>query len=109
MSSPQNRQFHFAGRDKDIKIDALVDTPGELARRAGEIGAQIDLRVLRPEPRGHIREDILDLHLGDNVQARLLDADGEYKRLEPPEKKLAVDSQRSLLKEATGWHLVEKV
>jgi hypothetical protein len=50
-----------------------------------------------PRLRQTIIEDILDVHLHDNVQAKRLLADGSYERLGKPSDAVALDSQLWLL------------
>jgi polyphosphate kinase len=53
--------------------------------------------VTDPELARHLRHDILDVYLRDNVRARRMRPDARYERLRPAEGEPAVDSQATLL------------
>jgi len=94
--------FHNHG-DEEILLGSADIMPRNLDGRVEVLFPVEDERL-----RCSIRDEILDLHLRDNVRTRLLAADGTYTRLEPVDKKHAVDSQASLLHEPAGWHLTDK-
>lgn len=52
--------------------------------------------------RNHVINDILAVYLRDNVRARILQADGTYVRLSPPEGALPFDAQAWLTAQAGG-------
>ena len=56
------------------------------------------------ELRRAIRDDILFLHLRDNVRSRQLESDGSYRRLKPKSNEPALDSQQYRLDHHGSWH-----
>jgi polyphosphate kinase len=63
--------------------------------------------VLDPILRDHIRDDILQVYLADNVKARRLRVDGTYEWVEPGEAP-RVDSQKLLLEHRTLLQMSEE-
>jgi polyphosphate kinase len=54
--------------------------------------------------RDSVRDDVLKLHLADNVKARLLGSDGRFSRLAAAEQESSIDSQATRLAEPGSWH-----
>jgi len=51
----------------------------------------------------HLRDEVLDIYLGDNVKARRLQADGSYLRLAPAEQERPLNAQAWLLAHRLSW------
>ena len=51
----------------------------------------------------HLRDEVLDIYLGDNVKARRLQADGSYLRLAPAEQERPLNAQAWLLAHRLNW------
>ncbi len=66
------------------------------------------IEVLFPVEDPHLlqalKDEILFLHLRDNVQSRRLLADGSYERVVAQEGEERIDSQAALLEERGSWH-----
>ena len=54
-----------------------------------------------------LRDEILGVHLRDNIKSRQLREDGEYDRLTAVKGKTGLNSQELLLEHAGVWHLDE--
>ena len=50
-----------------------------------------------PRLRKHLKEEVLDVYLRDNVKARRLQPDGSYERARAAEGEESVDSQSRLI------------
>ena len=50
-----------------------------------------------------IKNDILDVHLNDNVQSWCLKSDGHYERVEPGKQTPALNSQMWMLENRGKW------
>ncbi|HET9532909.1 MAG TPA: polyphosphate kinase 1 [Blastocatellia bacterium] len=84
-----SRIFYFAnGGDEDIYIGSADWMLRNLDRRV-ELITPID----DPRLKQHIKTDILDISLRDNVKARQLQPEGFYARLRPAPGELEIDSQ----------------
>ncbi|MEJ5225987.1 MAG: polyphosphate kinase 1, partial [Anaerolineales bacterium] len=53
--------------------------------------------VERPEHIRYLRDDVLAAYLKDNLRARVMQPDGKYKRIKPPNEKDAFDVQQWLM------------
>jgi polyphosphate kinase len=73
--------------------------PRNLDSRVEVLFPILDPRLLRA-----IRDDILFLHLSDNVQCRLLRPDGSYERLQAVGEQAQIDSQETRLAQAGSWN-----
>jgi polyphosphate kinase len=62
--------------------------------------------ILDAALRETILEDILLLHMSDNVKLRRLKSDGTYERVAPQEGSPRVDSQQAMMKREIGWNSV---
>ena len=66
------------------------------------------IEVLLPVPDPYLRrallEDILEIHLRDNVKARRLLPDGTYERVEPKQGDEVINSQTWLIKNRGIWN-----
>jgi len=57
-----------------------------------------------PHLRDALRDDILGVHLKDNVQARRLLPDGSYERVRPSSEEPEVNSQSWMIEHRGIWH-----
>jgi polyphosphate kinase len=95
------RIYYFRnGGDDEIFLGSADLMPRNLDGRV-EVLFPIENLALRRA----IRDDILFLHLADNVQSRRLLADGSFERLAPGEGEDAVDSQVIRLESNGSWHI----
>ncbi|MGB5815055.1 MAG: polyphosphate kinase 1 [Thermoanaerobaculia bacterium] len=98
------RIFYFHnGGDEEIFMGSADLMPRNLDGRVETLFPVSDERLMRA-----IRDDILFLHLRDNLQSRRLLSDGSYERVgvevdEPP-----LSSQEWLLAQAGSWHFDDK-
>ncbi|MGB6853976.1 MAG: RNA degradosome polyphosphate kinase, partial [Thermoanaerobaculia bacterium] len=98
------RIFYFRnGGDEEIFMGSADLMPRNLDGRVETLFPVSDERLMRA-----IRDDILFLHLRDNLQSRRLLSDGSYERVgvevdEPP-----LSSQEWLLAQAGSWHFDDK-
>jgi len=83
--------FHNNG-DEEIYMGSADLMPRNLNQRVEVLFPIEDKRMVRS-----IHEDILNLYLADNVKARLMYADGTYKRLKPAEGEPPVNAQETFL------------
>jgi polyphosphate kinase len=83
--------FHNNG-DEEIYMGSADLMPRNLNQRVEVLFPIEDKRMVRS-----IHEDILNLYLADNVKARLMYADGTYKRLKPAEGEPAINAQETFL------------
>lgn len=84
-----SRIFYFLnGGEEDIYIGSADWMQRNLDRRVELLAPIID-----PKLRKHLKEDVLDLCMRDNVKARRLLADGTYERVVVSEGDESVDSQ----------------
>ena len=54
-----------------------------------------------------IRDEILNIHLRDNVKARRMLPDGSYERVKPAENEEPLNSQEWMIKNRGVWHHAE--
>jgi polyphosphate kinase len=59
--------------------------------------------VEEPDLLAALRDDVLRVHLRDNVGSWILDAEGEYTRARPADGEEAIDSQLYLLEHGGSW------
>lgn len=87
------RLYYFAhGSDSDGEV--VFSGSGDLMRRNLDFRVEVVFPIEDPRLLRHVRENILELQLRDNVRARELQRDGSYTRLVAPSPEEAVDSQR---------------
>ncbi len=97
------RIFYFRnGGEEEVLLGSADLMPRNLDGRVEILFPVEDARL-----RQMVRDDILFLHLRDNVRSRRLRADGGYERLAPARSEEAIDSQRRLLAAPGAWHLDE--
>jgi len=88
-----SRIFYFLnGGEEDFYIGSADWMQRNLDRRV-ELLAPIE----DPKLRRHLKEEILDVYLRDNVKARRLQPDGSYTRLVKSENEDSTDSQKTLM------------
>jgi len=83
--------FHNAGAE-EIYLGSADLMPRNLNDRV-----EVVFPVCDPEKVRHIRDRILEIYLSDNLKARLMQADGTYKRLMPTNDDEAINTQDWLL------------
>ena len=95
------RIYYFRnGGEEEIFLGSADLMPRNLDGRV-----EVLFPVEDPGLRAALRDDVLHLHLVDNVQSRLLSADESFSRLTPSPGSVAVDSQSIRLAEPGSWHL----
>ncbi|NLL36394.1 MAG: polyphosphate kinase 1, partial [Fretibacterium sp.] len=94
------RIFYFgAGGEGEMFIGSSDLMPRNLDRRI-----EVLVPILDPALRRNILEDILDVHLKDNVQLRRLESDGTYRRLSPAPGEPVINSQQVMMSRQFGWN-----
>jgi polyphosphate kinase len=83
--------FRNAGQE-EVFLGSADLMPRNLDRRV-----EVLFPVDKPRLVRQLRDEVLDLYLADNVQARHLRPDGSYEHARPAEGQLAVNSQAWLL------------
>ncbi|HSR68518.1 MAG TPA: polyphosphate kinase 1 [Acidobacteriota bacterium] len=96
-----SRIYYFRnGGQEEILAGSADLMPRNLDHRVETLFPVEDPKLLQA-----IRDDILFLHLRDNVKARLLLPDGTRMRLRPARGETAIDSQHYLIKKGGGWRM----
>jgi len=98
LEHPRIYYFHNGG-EEEILLGSADLMPRNLDGRV-----EVLFPIRDPRLRDALRDDILQLHLADNVKARQLDASGKYARLTPGDGTDPVDSQDVRLGEPGAWH-----
>jgi polyphosphate kinase len=98
LEHPRIYYFHNCG-EKVILMGSADLMPRNLDGRVEVLFPIQDARL-----RDSVRDDVLNLHLADNVKARVLGPDGKFRRLAPTEQENAIDSQATRLAEPGSWH-----
>jgi len=94
------RIFYFRnGGHEEILLGSADLMPRNLDRRVETL-----FPVEDPQLRDALRDHILDVHLKDNVQARCLLPDGDYRRVHPQDGEAALDSQLWMIEHRGIWH-----
>jgi len=93
------RIYYFKnGGEEEVLLGSSDMMPRNLKKR---------VEVLFSVPDSTIRSsilEILDIHLRDNVKARLLFPDGSYRRVKPQPGEQVIDSQLWLINNIGTWH-----
>jgi polyphosphate kinase len=98
------RIFYFRnGGDEEIFMGSADLMPRNLDGRVETLFPVKDERLKRA-----VRDDILFLHLRDNLQSRRLLPDGTYERVEVESDEPPLSSQEWLLAQAGSWHFDDK-
>jgi len=93
------RIYYFRnGGDEEVLLGSSDMMPRNLEKRV-----EVLFSVPDPAIRSSILK-ILEIHLRDNVKARLLLPDGTYKRIRPEPGEEVIDSQQWLINNAGAWH-----
>jgi polyphosphate kinase len=93
------RLYYFRnGGEEEVLLGSADLMPRNLDGRV-----EVLFPVDDPELRKSLVE-ILEVHLADDVRARLLSPDGDYERLKPAGEDPGVDSQRWMLEHRSTWH-----
>jgi polyphosphate kinase len=93
------RIYYFKnGGDEEVLLGSSDMMPRNLERRV-----EVLFSVPDPAIRSSILR-ILEIHLKDNVKARLLLPDGTYKRIKPQLGEEIIDSQAWLIDNRGAWH-----
>jgi polyphosphate kinase len=95
-----SRMYWFRNGGQDELLLGSADLmPRNLDGRVEVLFPVLDERLKKV-----LRDDVLFLHLRDNVKARLLLKDGTYRRIVPPDGGPAIDSQQLLATGHRPWH-----
>jgi polyphosphate kinase len=98
------RIYYFRnGGDEEILLGSADLMPRNLDRRVEQLFPVEDPRLLQA-----IRDQILSVHLKDNVQARRLLPDGSYERVRPQDKEERLDSQHWMIRNRGIWNRDER-
>jgi polyphosphate kinase len=93
------RIYYFKnGGEEEVLLGSSDMMPRNLERRV-----EVLFSVPDPSIRSSVRR-ILDVHLKDNVKARLLLPDGTYERVKPQPGEEIIDSQLWLINNRGAWH-----
>jgi polyphosphate kinase len=94
------RIFYFRnGGDEEILLGSADLMPRNLDRRVEQLFPLEDPRLKRA-----LRDQILSVHLRDNVQSRQLLSDGSYERIHPKKDEAALDSQLWMIQHRGTWN-----
>lgn len=88
--------FYNAGREE------LYLGSADLMTRNLSHRVEVVFPVERPEHIRYLRENVLEMYLKDNKRARLMQPDGDYKRLKPERSDAIVDIQAWLMQNPSG-------
>jgi polyphosphate kinase len=93
-----SRVFWFRnGGAEEVYLGSADLMPRNLDRRV-----EVLFPVTEPALVRHLRDDVLQTYLGDNLRSRLMLPDGSYRRLQPAEGEAPLDAQAALLAARTG-------
>ena len=97
------RIYYFRnGGDEEILLGSADLMPRNLYRRV-ETLFPVEDEIIKTS----IRDDILNIHLRDNVKARRMLPDGSYERVKPAENEEPLNSQAWMIKNRGVWHHAE--
>lgn len=93
-----SRVYYFAnGGNEEIYVGSADLMPRNLDRRV-----EVVYPVEDPGLQAYIKDQLLDTYLSDNLRARIMDADGCYRRIKP--EKDGLDCQKYFLEtDAQSW------
>jgi polyphosphate kinase len=94
------RIFYFHAGEKS---DVLIGSSDLMFRNLNE-RIEVLFSVPDPKVRRAILEDMLKIHLKDNVKARKLHSDGTYRMVVPKEGEEVINSQLWLIQNRGVWH-----
>ncbi len=93
-----SRLYYFYNNGaEEIYLGSADLMPRNLDQRVEVVFPVEDKRHIR-----YLREKMLQAYLHDNRRARVMQADGSYRRLQPPSEEKAVDAQELLMKNTRG-------
>ncbi len=94
------RIYYFRGEMED---EVLIGSSDMMFRNLNE---RIEVLISVPDPylRRALFENMLKIHLCDNVKARRLLPDGTYERVKPKDGEEVIDSQAWLIKNRGIWN-----
>ncbi len=98
LEHPRIYYFHNGG-DEEILLGSADLMPRNLDRRVEQLFPVDDVRL-----RQAVRDQILDVHLRDNVQARRLLPEGGYERVHPQDGEKELDSQHWMIRHRGIWN-----
>jgi polyphosphate kinase len=94
------RIFYFRnGGDEEVLLGSADLMPRNLNRRVEQLFPVDDDHLLQA-----LRDEILNVHLKDNVQARRLLPDGAYERVHPQDGEKPLDSQLWMIEHRGIWN-----
>ena len=91
--------FHNGG-DEEVLLGSSDMMPRNLQKRVEVLFPVGDKKL-----RNALVKDILDVHLADNVKARILRADGSYVRVQPEHGEKKLSSQLWMIKHRGKWNV----
>jgi polyphosphate kinase len=98
LEHPRIYYFRNAG-DEELLLGSADLMPRNLDRRVEQLFPVQDPHILQA-----VRDQILGVHLKDNVQARRLLPDGGYERVRPQDGEAKLDSQRWMIQNRGIWN-----
>jgi polyphosphate kinase len=93
--------FHNGG-EEEILLGSADLMPRNLYRRVETLFPIEDEAIM-----SSLRDDILKIHLNDNLKSRLMMPDGSYRRIKPGENEAPLNSQEWMIKNRGKWHHAE--
>ncbi|MCC6905601.1 MAG: polyphosphate kinase 1 [Anaerolineae bacterium] len=94
------RMYYFRnGGEEELYLGSADLMPRNLDRRVEQL-----FPVEDPAIRESLMKNIMQIHLGDNVQSHMLLPDGHYERLRPGRGGRSVDSQAWMIDQRGIWH-----
>jgi polyphosphate kinase len=97
------RIYYFRnGGEEEVLLGSADLMPRNLYRRVETLFPVEDELIL-----GSIRDEILNIHLKDNVKARRMLPDGTYEPVRPQEGEKPLNSQEWMIKNRGIWHQTE--
>ncbi len=97
LEHPRIYYFHNGG-DEEILLGSADLMPRNLDRRVETLFPVEDPELLQA-----LRDDILMMHLKDNVQSRVLLPTGAYKRIKPPSPEESLNTQLWMVEQRGIW------
>ncbi len=97
------RIYYFRnGGEEEILTGSADLMPRNLDRRVETLFPVEDMRL-----KTALRDEILKIHMNDNVKSRRMLPDGSYERVQPTDGEPEIDSQRWLIKNRGIWNSEE--
>jgi polyphosphate kinase len=91
--------YFYNGGDEEILLGSADLMPRNLDRRVEQLFPLDDAQL-----RQAVRDQILKVHLKDNVQARRLLPDSSYERIQPKDGEAKLDSQLWMIRHRGAWN-----